>query len=239
MSSQISIWGLVVSFIPVLVVLFLMWRTEQVLGKSVIAIMRMLLQLLLVGYALVLVFAQPSIIVTLAILLGMVIIATSIALNVSRDNKRKLFGCAFIALLCGGGGVLTVMVFGVLTIEPWYNPRIVLPLAGMTFASSMTAISLSLERFESESVNYPQAVALNKAFKAAMIPVVNSMLAVGVVSLPGMMTGQILAGVEPYIAARYQIMVMCMVFSSTGLTIFIFLKLLSKVESNGAKSDNI
>ncbi|HKJ53899.1 MAG TPA: ABC transporter permease, partial [Gammaproteobacteria bacterium] len=68
--------------------------------------------------------------------------------------------------------------------------------------------------------------ARNSAFQAAMIPVTNSLLAVGLVSLPGMMTGQILAGTSPLIAARYQIIVMCMIFSSAGISAALFLWLL-------------
>ena len=89
----------------------------------------------------------------------------------------------------------------------------------------MTAFSLALGRFESESQTLSNEAARNKAFNAAMIPVVNALLAVGVLSLAGMMTGQILSGVEPFWAARYQILVMCMIVSSTGLTILLFLKL--------------
>ncbi|MDX1733734.1 MAG: ABC transporter permease, partial [Halioglobus sp.] len=63
------------------------------------------------------------------------------------------------------------------------------------------------------------------AYQAAMIPVINALLAVGLVSLPGMMTGQILSGVSPLIAARYQIMVMCMIFASAGISTALFLAL--------------
>ncbi|HHJ81297.1 MAG TPA: ABC transporter permease, partial [Candidatus Tenderia electrophaga] len=71
------------------------------------------------------------------------------------------------------------------------------------------------------NVDYAKARVI--ALRAAMIPVINSLFAVGLVSLPGMMTGQILSGVSPLIAARYQIMVMCMVFGSAGITTALFL----------------
>jgi putative ABC transport system permease protein len=90
----------------------------------------------------------------------------------------------------------------------------------------MNSISLSGERFYSElanKVSYKQA--RNVAFQASMIPNVNALLAVGIVSLPGMMTGQILSGVSPFIAARYQIMVMCMIFASAGISSAYFLYL--------------
>ncbi len=229
MAAEISLFELFIGFIPVLVVLLLLWRSSQGVKKGMSAIARMFIQLMLVGYLLLLIFDNPSPILTSCLLLMMTLVASWLSLNVGKQINIRLFSAALVSILLGGGSVLVAVTQGVLDIEPWYNPRYLLPLAGMIFTSSMTAISLSLERFESELDSGMSAKdALDKAFNAAMIPVVNSMLAVGVVSLPGMMTGQILSGVEPVIAARYQIMVMCMIFSSTGLTVFSFVYFLSK-----------
>ena len=99
--------------------------------------------------------------------------------------------------------------------------------AGKIFSNSMNSVSLAGERLYAElghHNDYP--LARNTAFQAAMIPLTNSLLAVGLVSLPGMMTGQILAGTSPLIAARYQIIVMCMVFSSAGISAALFLWLI-------------
>ena len=74
------------------------------------------------------------------------------------------------------------------------------------------------------------------AYHAAMIPVINSLFAVGLVSLPGMMTGQILSGVSPLIAARYQIMVMCMIFASAGISTAVFLALGRRQVASSAPS---
>ncbi|NVK24474.1 MAG: ABC transporter permease [Gammaproteobacteria bacterium] len=228
MTPQISIVDLMIAFVPVLLVLMLMWRAQHDVKKSVAALARMLMQLILVGYFLLYIFNNSAPEYTAGLLLLMMSFASWISLNVAEKRTLALFIKALLAILIGGGAVLIVITQGVLDIEPWYNPRYILPLAGMIFASSMTAISLSLERYYAELKHNTCENALNVGFKAAMIPVVNSMLAVGVVSLPGMMTGQILSGVEPYIAARYQIMVMAMMFSATGLTVFVFLKLLAE-----------
>jgi len=121
---------------------------------------------------------------------------------------------------------LLVITQGVLQLASWYHPQTLIPLAGMVFASSMNSVSLSGERFYAElanKANYKQA--RNTAFQASMIPNVNALLAVGIVALPGMMTGQILSGVSPFIAARYQIMVMCMIFASAGISSAYFLYL--------------
>ena len=94
----------------------------------------------------------------------------------------------------------------------------------MIFANSMNAVSLAAERLFAEmerGVSFKEA--RKKALQAALIPITNSLFAVGLVSIPGMMTGQILSGVSPFIAARYQIMVMCMIFGSAGLSTALFL----------------
>ena len=96
----------------------------------------------------------------------------------------------------------------------------------MIFANAMNTVSLAAERFEAEhgrGIDYPTARRV--ALDAALIPQINALLAVGLVSLPGMMTGQILSGVDPLVAARYQIMVMCMIFGSAGLAAVIYLLL--------------
>ena len=115
---------------------------------------------------------------------------------------------------------------GVLVLKPWYLPQLMVPLAGMIFANSMNSISLAVERLNAEidrNVSYEEA--RNIALQASLIPIINSLFAVGLVSLPGMMTGQILSGVSPLIAVRYQIMVMCMIFGSSGISAACFLLL--------------
>ena len=99
-------------------------------------------------------------------------------------------------------------------------------LAGMIFAGAMTTISLAGERAYAEAergVSYTEARRI--AMQAALIPMINSLFAVGLVSLPGMMTGQILSGVSPLVAAKYQIVVMSMLFGVTGISAAIFLHL--------------
>jgi putative ABC transport system permease protein len=94
----------------------------------------------------------------------------------------------------------------------------------MIFANAMNSVSLAADRLEAEigrDVAYDHA--RNIAFRSSLIPITNSLFAVGLVSIPGMMTGQILSGVSPLIAARYQIMVMCMVFGAAGISSAIFL----------------
>ena len=102
-----------------------------------------------------------------------------------------------------------------------------IPLAGMIFANGMNSVSLCAERFHSE-INQGKTYfqARNIAYKTGLLPLINSFFAVGLVSIPGMMTGQILAGVSPLLAVRYQIMVMCMLLGSCGISSAIFLYLM-------------
>ena len=103
-------------------------------------------------------------------------------------------------------------------------PSVLIPLGGMIFAASMNAVSLSAERLDAEQTggsDYENARRI--AIRSALIPQINILFAVGLVSLPGMMTGQILSGIAPLIAARYQLMVMCMLFGAGGISAACFL----------------
>ena len=224
--KTIPVDQLIYAFLPVAVVLFLMWHWKMRLGHSIYALTRMLVQLLLIGYALVYIFDADSGAVIVAVLIIMLVASSWIALNTVDGPKASLFRASLVSVLLGGGltGLLITQV--VFQLEPWYRPSYMIPLAGMIFASSMTGISLAAERLIAELGNgceYEKARTI--AFRAAMIPVTNSLFAVGLISLPGMMTGQILSGVSPFIAARYQIMVMCMIFGATGISTACFLRL--------------
>ena len=224
--SIIELPQLALAFIPVVIVLFIQFTWSLPQKRTLQALVRMLVQLLLVGFFLSYIFESNSAWLVLVILIIMVLFSSWIALNNIDAAKGKLFQRAVLAILLSGFSTLFIITQGVLELSPWYQAQTLIPLAGMVFASSMNSISLSGERFYSElanKVNYEQA--RNTAFQASMIPNVNALLAVGVVSLPGMMTGQILSGISPFIAARYQIMVMCMIFASAGISSAYFLYL--------------
>ncbi len=225
----ITVPRLAFSFIPVAVVVLLMWRWRQDVGHALHAIGRMLLQLTLIGYVLVYIFETESGLVVSAVLGVMLLAASWIALNTADGPRSSLFPLSLAAVLLGGGSTLALITQGVLQLDPWFQPGIMIPLAGMIFAASMTNISLALERLHAEMANgaaFGQARAT--AFRASMIPVINSFFAVGLISLPGMMTGQILSGVSPLVAVRYQIMVMCMIFGAAGMSTVCFLALVRR-----------
>lgn len=220
----ISFVRLAVAFVPVAVVLVVWSRWALGVGSPLYAIARMLGQLLLVGFFLAWLFDSGQAWTTVGVLVIMVSASSWIALRTIPQRRQGLLGEALLAVTVGGGLTLLLITQGVLALEPWHAPRVLLPLAGMIFASAMNSISLAAERFYAERErDLAKLEARNTAFRAAMIPVVNSLFAVGLVSIPGMMTGQILAGVSPLIAARYQIMVMCMIFGASGISTAIFL----------------
>lgn len=220
----ISNFQLALAFIPVIVVLLMMVRWSLKAGFAVYALIRMLIQLLLVGYVLTTVFAAEKSWIVMLVMLVMVSTASWIALGTVKDQRRALYPVVFISILLGSGLTLLLITQSVIGLSPWYEPRYMIPLAGMIFANAMNSVSLAAERLSAElSRNIDFITARYEAFQAAFIPTINSMLAVGLVSLPGMMTGQILSGVSPITAAHYQIVVMCMIFGGSGLSIVFFL----------------
>ena len=229
--ETISIPRLALSFIPVAIVVVLMWRWSHRYGRALQAIARMLIQLTLIGYVLVYIFQSESGLIISGVLTVMLVAASWIALNTVDLSKGSLFPASLVSVLLGGGSSLALITQGVLQLKPWYQPSFMIPLAGMIFAGSMTGISLALERLHAEIQNgATYQLARDTAFRTSMIPMINACLAVGLISLPGMMTGQILSGVSPLIAVRYQIMVMCMLFGASGLSIVCFLTMIRQTE---------
>lgn len=216
------VW-LLLPALPVFLMLYV-WQME--LSKALAAMGRMVLQLLAIGYVLTYIFSSQSSVQVGLVLMVMIGAATWISLNPLQQPGFALYRSALIAIGGGGSVILAVVVIAILKADPWYDPRLLIPLAGMIYVVSMTAISQSAERLVAE---LKAGAAFDKARKAAanaaMIPTINSLFAVGLVSLPGMMTGQILSGVSPLIAVKYQIVVMVMSFSATGLATLIFLLL--------------
>ena len=223
---HISLPDLLWMALPVGIVIFVYIRWVQDSKTPFYALFRMILQLILIGYALTFIFESNSSYLVMLVLSVMLIAASIIALRPLEQTDSRLYLKVFVSIFIGGVLNLLLVIGGILTPDPWYDPRVVIPLAGMIFANSMNAVSISAERFEGEigrDGNYHKARAI--AYKAALIPIINSLFAVGLVSLPGMMTGQILSGVDPLIAVRYQMMVMLMIFGSAGISVAIYLKL--------------
>jgi len=228
--QQISSFSLFLSFIPALLVIFYFVIKKIEYKTSLYAMARMILQLIMIGYLLIYIFKTQQSWIVFCVLTVMLIAAGWIALRTVPHLQRRLFAYAFASIFVGGGFTLIVITQLVLDLRPWFAPDHIIPLAGMIFANAMIAISLSAERLYKElKMKQSYEVAFNDALFASLIPITNSLFAVGLVSLPGMMTGQILSGISPLIAARYQMMVMAMIFGASGLSVILFLRLSKKV----------
>ena len=203
--------------------------------------LRMFIQLLVVGYVLHLIFALETPLPVLLILIVMIGFAVQTIGARVKTKMPHFYRVVGTAILFGCGGMTFFFCSLVIGLEPWYDPRYLIPLAGMIIGNSMTGASLAVERLAAEfrerrdeietglclggSIQAVSETAVSSAFRAALIPSVNAMAAMGLVFLPGMMTGQILSGTEPLIAVKYQIAIMCVITGSVSLTTFFILKL--------------
>lgn len=197
------------------------------------AALRMVVQLLLVGYVLEWVFAIDSAPVLLAVLLVMLLAAGRAAVRRSSRTYAGAGTHAFLTLLLAGFATTFTVSGAIIGVVPWYRPQYVVPLLGMVLGNSLTGISLCLDTLlhalaeERDKVELELALGatrweaartpLRSAIRRGMIPILNSMLVAGIVSLPGMMTGQILEGASPLAAVKYQIVVFFMLGASTTL----------------------
>lgn len=219
----IPLENLLYMLLPILFVGYFYFKWLYDSKEIAYATLRMSSQLLLIGYLLEFLFTNDSSFIGLTIILFMIAVSSFIAMRNCDIKTVKRYLHIFWSIAIGGSINLLLIATAVLNISPLYTPKIIIPLAGMIYANAMNAVAIAAERFDSEfnEKGYYQARILG--FKAAMIPQINTLLAVGLVSLPGMMTGQILSGVSPLVAARYQIVVMAMVLGSAGISTILFL----------------
>jgi putative ABC transport system permease protein len=222
---DISLLNLVFIFLPIIVVYFIYRKWCGDAMTIPYGLTRMFIQLIAIGYILTYIFETKNIYIVFVILTIMLTVASMISLRPIKEKSFKHYLSSFRSISFGGIITLSFVIFGVLDLELWYEPRFLIPLAGMIFANSMNSVSIAAERFYSEfrrTNDYKTSRGV--AYKASLISNINSLFAVGLVSIPGMMTGQILGGVSPLIAVKYQIMVMCMIIASSGISTAVFLK---------------
>jgi len=202
--------------------------------RIMIAAARMVVQLSLVGLVLKVLFAAVSPLWTGLAALAMVAFAGQEIM--ARQDRRFAgwwgYGLGTGCMLAAAG---LVTVFGLTTQlrpDPWYHPQYAIPLLGMVLGNTMTGISLGLHTLTGAVVEGRSAIearlalgetmgaatlpVVRKALRAAVMPIVNAMGTTGLVSLPGMMTGQILGGVDPTQAVRYQILIMFLISGGTA-----------------------
>jgi putative ABC transport system permease protein len=222
--QSISLASLSIMLIPLLVVGVLYWKWIGRAAEIPLATLRMGTQLLLVGFVLNWMFARDRVDIAVAVLILMIIASTLISRRNHGRNTASNTWNIFWAIFLGGSVNLFLVIVCVVRPDPVYQLSTFIPLAGMIYSNGMNSVGLAGERFWKEidaGTDYIEA--RNAAFKMSLIPQINSFLAVGLVALPGMMTGQVLSGVSPLVAVRYQIVVMSMVMGTSGISVAIYL----------------
>ncbi|AKV96013.1 putative ABC transport system permease protein [Marinobacter sp. DSM 26671] len=199
-----------------------------------IAALRTVIQLALIGLVLEALFASSGFYWIALMALVMLLVAGREV--VARQGRRLqgwwAFGIGTGSMFVSSFSVTVLALSVVIGPDPWYTPQYAIPLLGMMLGNTMTGVSLALDRLN-ESVWRQRAVIENRlmlgqtwkqaledirrdAMRSGMMPSINAMAAAGIVSLPGMMTGQILAGSPPAVAVKYQILVMLIITVGTG-----------------------
>ncbi len=220
----------------VLLLAALSWRLRLAIGRQmVIAAARSVVQLLLLGLVLKALFASsnPWLIGALATLMLAVAGYEVMARQRHRLSGVWGYGTGTLSMFLSSFSITLLALLAVLQADPWYTPQYAIPLLGMLLGNTMTGIALSLDNLTRQTLDKRAQIearlALGEhaadaigdirrdALRAGLIPIVNAMTTAGIVSLPGMMTGQILAGSPPMEAAKYQLLILFLIAAGTGL----------------------
>jgi len=216
------------------------------LGKRLlIAGVRTVVQLLAVGYVLVKIFSVDSPLYVLGLILLMGLVAGYAASKRVSKSFKGLFPVSLFSIILPAFLMTSYAVFLVVQPSSWWDPRYLIPLAGMVLGNTLTAVSLVVDRFvnsvierwtEIESLlclgaDTSEALIDFKkdAIRTGMTPMLNAMMVVGIVTLPGMMTGQILGGTSPDLAVRYQILIMFLLAGTSALASMCSIVLLERM----------
>ena len=234
---DIPLWRLALTLGFILVAMLISRRTKLRLEKELVwGAARAAAQLIAIGYLLRALFAneRPGW-VMLALTVMLLVAAWTSARRLRRGPASRALLLYALASIAAGSAVALVPVFlFIVPPKPWFEARYLVPIGGMMLSSSMNVVALVLERLfasaRAEAATIEQLLALGAtpqqalepytraALRAAMIPTINGLLTVGLVALPGMMTGQIVGGVAPEQAVRYQIVIMYQLVATTAIS---------------------
>jgi putative ABC transport system permease protein len=199
-----------------------------------IAALRSVVQLSLLGLVLKVLFEQVNLLFIGTLALVMLLVA---GYEVMARQKRRLrgvwgMGLGTLSMFVSSFGITLLALLAIIGVEPWYQPQYLIPLLGMLLGNTMTGIAISLSNLTDNAwsqrgqiearlmlgQNWNQAIGdiRRDALRTGLIPVIQAMATAGVVSLPGMMTGQILGGSPPFEAAKYQLMILLLIAAGTG-----------------------
>ncbi|MES9856205.1 MAG: iron export ABC transporter permease subunit FetB [Sedimenticola sp.] len=212
------------------------WRLHLGVEKRLlIAALRSVVQLLLLGLVLKTLFTQANPYLVAALALFMLTVA---GYEVMARQQRRFsgawgMGIGTLSMFVSSFSITLLALHLVIRIDPWYTPQYLIPLLGMMLGNTMSGMALALDNLTHNAwqqrgviegklilgEDWDSAIGeiRRTALRTGLIPIINAMAAAGVVSLPGMMTGQILAGSPPLEAAKYQIMILLLIAAGTGL----------------------
>jgi len=231
---HISLWQLMLGLLFILAAgLTSLYHALNLERELLLGTFRTFAQLFLLGYVLTFVFELEKAYLVMMLFFIMVLFAAWTIRGRVKEKQISFFRPVFLSMVISYGLVSYFVTAFIVRADPWWKPQYFIPLGGMVIGNSMNAIALALDRLLNDlkkrrdevemmlchGADYREASRsmVRDAMQAGMIPSINSMMAVGVVFIPGMMTGQILAGSDPLVAIRYQIMVMIMLVGSTAV----------------------
>ncbi len=211
----------------------------------IIGAVRTCVQLFLLGYVLKVIFVLNNVWLVLLIFLFMTFFAARTVYSRVKDREISFFIPVSLSMSISFFIVAFIVTAVVVRVDPWWNPRYFIPLGGMVIGNSMNAVAIALERLLNElrskrheiemklcfGADYKEASIdiVANAMRSGMIPSINSMMAAGIVFIPGIMTGQIIAGADPALAIKYQIVVMLMLVGSTSISTLIVVLIVRKL----------
>jgi putative ABC transport system permease protein len=240
---DLQMWQMASAYIFIVILLFIVKKRGIPREREIlISTTRMTLQLILTGYILVYLFDNPNPLLTIAVIILMEVFAVY---NTFKRSKTKLSNnikkIIALSMTCGTLVSLLFFLLVVVGVSPWYDPRYFIPIAGMLIGNSMTGISLGVTRLVDGMLTQKHLIEstlmlgatpkvackqiVDNAFDSAILPTINSMVGMGIVFLPGMMTGQILSGTSPVTAIEYQVAIMLGILGSVALTVILFVQL--------------
>ncbi|MGO5074716.1 ABC transporter permease [Clostridium sporogenes] len=247
----LSIFQFSLIYLLLIIVLIMMKKSKINATKLLlVASLRMSIQLIIVGYILQYMFSNPNPIFTVSFLILMIMFSIERVIKSRKDLNCNFKIAIGASLTCSGLFVLFFFVTVVVK-KSIFNPQYTIPLAGMIIGNAMTGINIGIKSFmdsigkEKNRINTlinlgiePKDILrpfINNSLETALIPTLNSMLGMGIIFLPGMMTGQILSGTLPITAIMYQIAIMIAICTSVCATVFLSLNLGYKSLYNNRK----
>lgn len=222
---------------PLSTALFAYFMRLDIQKKILIAVLRTVVQLFLAGYVLLgFIFSIQSPWLVLAYLIGMSIIASFEAISRQIRTYNGHYIDSLVSVLAGGcffGIVCSIVVFDP---NPWWNPQVIVPVCGLLIGNSISGPSLAVDRFLSLATEQKHEIetrlafgassyeavipTIRKCIAAGIMPTLNTMSVVGIVSIPGMMAGQLIGGASPIIAAEYQMAILWIICSTSMTAMF-------------------